>query len=87
MDFSPRAILDGTCQAQKDDLQFYSARQFESNTYALLISYKCSLKGTNSQGSTQQVMKFTAYTRFYIKAGATTKTLEFQIKQVQLQNI
>lgn len=66
--FSARAILDGSCQAQKENLKFYSAREFDSNTYALLTTYKCSLKGTNQAGTTVQVMKFTAKTRLLILA-------------------
>ena len=87
IDFSPRAILDGSCKAQKDDLEFYSAREFDANNYALLVTYKCSLKGTNSQGTTQEIIKFTANTRFYILAGATTKTLTFKLAEAQLDNL
>lgn len=53
IDFSPRSVLDGTCAAQKEGLEFISAREFDSNAYALKTTYKCSLKGVNLEGSTK----------------------------------
>jgi len=64
--FSPRAILDGSCKAQKDNLKFTSAREQVNNDFGLLATYNCSLKGTNSAGSTVQIMKFTVNTKIYI---------------------
>ena len=58
-----------------------------SNTYALLITYQCSLKGTNIQGSTQQIMKFNINSRLFIEAAATTKTLSFKLKEATIDNL
>lgn len=86
-DFSPRAILDGACEAQKDNLKFYSAREFDANNFALLTTYKCSLKGTNLAGSPAQVMKFTLKSRVYVTAEASTKTLDFKISSSIIDDI
>ena len=45
------------------------------------------MKGTNNQGSTQQITKFTAATRLYIIASVTTRTLEFKLTEAQLDDI
>ena len=86
-DFSPRAILDGRCTAQKDNLHFKSAREFETNAFSLAANYKCSLKGTNLAGSTVEVLRFTAATRIYIVAGVTTRSLTFKIRGVQVDDL
>jgi hypothetical protein len=64
-----------------------AAREFEANTYALEATYKCTVQGTNSQGSTTEVLKFTVNTRLYIEAAATTKTLSFKIVNATLDDI
>lgn len=85
--FSARAILDGTCQAQKDNLKFSPAREFDSNVFALVTTYKCSLKGTDLSGSTAQVMKFTIHTRVYISVEALVKSLDFKIIESTVDDI
>lgn len=85
--FSPRAILDGECKAQKDRLRLTPSREFDSNTYAFLATYNCTLKGTNTAGSTVQVMKITAKTRIYITVEATTKSLSFKITEAEFDDL
>lgn len=85
--FSARAILDGSCEAQKENLRLYPAREFDSNVFALLTTYKCSLKGTDLTGSTTQVMKFTLRSRLYIEVQALTRTLDFKVKEVTIDDI
>jgi hypothetical protein len=45
--FSPRAMLDGTCAAQKEGLTFRSSREFDANAFTLSVNYACALKGSN----------------------------------------
>ena len=66
--FSPRAILDGQCKAQKEGLKMYMDREYDVNVYALDINYKCSLQGVNKEGSTLEVLKFNLGLKLYIKA-------------------
>jgi hypothetical protein len=87
MDFNPRTILSGDCVAQKDNLRFYSSREFDSNTYALHVDYKCSLKGLNSSGIYAEVVKFTASTRLSIVATATASTLSFKIFKATIDDL
>jgi hypothetical protein len=70
--FSPRALLDGSCSAQKEGMRFFSSREFDANSYTLEVTYNCSLKGTNKEGSTAQ---------------ATTHTLTFKIIEAELLNL
>jgi hypothetical protein len=85
--FSPRAILDGKCIAQKQGLRFLSTRDFESNSYTLDVTYNCSLKGTNKEGSTVEIMRFRSVNKIYIKAGVTTKSLTFKIIYADIINL
>jgi hypothetical protein len=85
--FSPRAILDGGCTAQKDGLNLMASREFDANAYNLGIKYSCSLKGTNKEGSTALILKFKAATKLYIKAEATTHTLTFKIIEAEVENM
>ena len=85
--FSPRAVLDGTCSAQKDALRFWSSRDMDTNAYTLNAKYNCSLKGTNKEGSVAQILKFRASTNIVIKADATTKTLTFKIIHAEVENL
>lgn len=43
------------------------------------MTYNCSLKGTNKDGSTVEILRFKSVSKIYIKAGITTKTLTFKI--------
>jgi hypothetical protein len=85
--FSPRALLDGSCSAQKEGMRFFSSREFDANSYTLEVTYNCSLKGTNKEGSTAQVLKFKANSKLAIKAEATTHTLTFKIIEAELLNL
>jgi len=51
------------------------------------VTYNCNLKGTNKEGSTTQVLKFTAGVKIYIVAEASTKTLTFKITQAEMMNL
>jgi hypothetical protein len=77
--FNPRSLLDGECLAQKDGLRFYPSREFDANTYTLAINYKCSVRGSNKQGITAQILRFTTSTKIYIKLEAKTRSLEWKI--------
>jgi hypothetical protein len=85
--FSPRAILDGKCIAQKQGLRFTSSREFEDNSYTLDVTYNCSLKGTNKDGSPVEILRFRSVNKLYIKAAATTKTLTFKIIYADIVNL
>jgi hypothetical protein len=45
------------------------------------------LKGSNKNGTTTQVMKFTAKTRIFIVAAATNNNLSFKIKLVDIDDL
>jgi len=79
LNFSPRSIIDGNCAAQKDGLRFSAEREFDSNSYTLDVTYKCSARASNNDGSTVQILKFTSNTKFYIKSEANIKSLSFKI--------
>jgi hypothetical protein len=85
--FSPRALLDGKCTAQKEGLNFKSAREFSENSYMLEVAYNCSVKGTNKDATTAEVMRFKASTRIYIKVEVTTRTLNFRILYADILNL
>jgi len=85
--FSPRALLDGTCAAQKEGLIFRPSREFDANAFTLSANYVCSLKGTNKEGSTTQILKFKAAVKLYIKVEATTHSLNFKIVEADIANM
>lgn len=85
--FPPRAMLDGTCVAQKNGLRFFASREFESNSFTLDVIYNCSLKGTNKEGVVAPVLKFRSVNKIYIKAEVTTKTLSFKIFFAEILNM
>lgn len=61
------------CIAQKEGLELYASREFNVNTCALSVNYKCSLRGYNKQGSLTAILKSASRVKFYIKAEATTR--------------
>lgn len=87
LSFSPRAMLDGTCAAQKTGLRFFSSREFEDNSFTLDVTYNCSLKATNKEGASAAVLKFRSVNKIYIKAEVTTKTLAFKIFFAEILNM
>lgn len=87
LSFSPRAMLDGTCAAQKTGLRFFASREFEANSFTLDVTYNCSLKGTNKDGVVAPVLKFRSANKVYIKAEATTRTLSFKIFFAEILNM
>lgn len=87
LSFSPRAVLNGSCEAQKEGLRIYASREFKANEYTLDVTYKCSMRATNNQGSETTILKFTSNNKFYINAEATTKTLSFKIILAEVLNL
>lgn len=85
--FHPIAILDGECIAQKDSISLKSKREFDTNALGLTVNYKCSLKGTNKEGTTVPVMKFTAKTNIYIVPSAGLNSLSFKVVAVDIMDL
>lgn len=53
----------------------------------LTVNYKCNLKGTNKEGTTVPVMKFTAKTKIYIVPSAGSNSLSFKIVAVEILDL
>lgn len=51
------------------------------------MTYNCSIKATNKQGTIDQILKFRAATKIYLKAAPTTKTLTFKVIYADIVNM